>query len=73
MLSLAVGGGFWKIQNVAVKEMTTLRSPVKTPPTERTPLEMIAPKSHTSLAKMDLRRMKEGAMWRIGYVDTVNL
>ena len=31
------------------------------------------PKSHTSLGKMDLRRMKEGAMWRIGYVDTVNL
>ena len=35
-----------------------------------------SPRSHirsTSLAKMDLRRMKEGAMWRIGYVDTVNL
>ena len=51
----------------------TIRNRVKTPPTNSTPLEMLAPKSHTSLAKMDLRRMKEGAMWRTGYVDTVNL
>ena len=36
-------------------------------------LEMIAPKSHTvhllANINMDLRRMKEGAMWRAGYVD----
>ena len=50
-----------------------IRTPVKTPPTNSTPLEMLAPNSHISLAKMDLRRMKEGAMWRTGYVDSVNL
>ena len=55
-------------------EEKTIRTPVKTPPTNSTlPLEMLAPKSHTSLAKMDLRRMKEGAMWRTGYIDTANL
>ena len=43
------------------------------PSTNSTCLEMLAPKSHTSFAKMDLRRMKEGAMWRTGYVDIVNL
>ena len=32
---------------------------------------MLAPKSHTYLAKMDLRRMKEGAVWSARYVDTV--
>ena len=55
-------------------EEKTIRTPVKTPPTNSTlPLEMLAPKSHTSLAKMDLRLMKEGAMWRTGYVAPVNL
>ena len=45
---------------------------VKISPTNITPLGMLAPKSHASVAKMHLRRMKEGAMWRTGYVDAVN-
>ena len=71
VLSLAVGV-FFRYRTLAV-EKKTIRTPAKTPPTNSTPLEMLAPKSHTSLAKMESRRMKEGAMWMIGYVDTVNL
>ena len=71
VLPMAVGGGF-RYRTLAVDEKA-IRNPVKTPPTNSTPLEMLAPKSHTSFAKMNLRRTKEGAMWRTGYVDSVNL
>ena len=71
VLSLAVGRGF-RCRMLAMEEKT-IRTPVKNPPTNSTLLEMLAPKSHTSSAQMDMRSMKERAMWRTGYVDTVHL
>ena len=69
VLPMAVGGGVWCRTSAVGKK--TIRTPVKAPPTNST-LEMLAPTSNTSLAKVDLRRMKELVMWRTGYVDSVN-
>ena len=54
-------------------EEKTIRTPVKTPRPNGALLEMLAPKSHTSSAKIGWRCTKEGAMWRIGHAETVNL
>ena len=57
VLPMAVGGGF-RYRTLAVEEKT-IRTPVKTPLTNSTPLEMLAPKSHI-LSKDGLEAHVEG-------------
>ena len=68
-------GGRYAVQNVS-REKEDDTFPCQDSTYQCHSLWKLSPQSHipgTSLADMDLRHTKEGAMWKTGYVKTVNL
>ena len=73
----------FRYTTISVEEKT-IRTPVKTPPTNGAPLEMLAPKSHTSLANRleaykgggdvedRIRRNRQSPVTHANHEDTLN-